>query len=179
MAAQHALPALLLWLLPATFVVHDSEEALFLPGWLRRNRDFLAERFPGLSRRLMPHLDAVSPRRFAAMAAEELALLLAATLYAHFTHDYFPWLALFLAFGVHLTVHVAQWIAVGRYVPVVATAPVCLVYCGWGLAVVIDSRFFTFREFLLCGAAGCAVAAVNLLVLHRLAATCAKNKKEG
>lgn len=178
MTPPHALPALLLWLLPAAFVVHDAEEVLFLPGWLRRNRDFLTERFPALSR-LMPHLEAVSPRRFAAMAAEELALLLAVTLYAQFTHDYFPWLALFLAFGVHLTVHIAQWIAVGRYVPVVATAPLCLLYCGCGLAVLIDSRLFTLGEFLLCGAAGCAVAAVNLLVLHRLAATGAKNKKEG
>lgn len=178
MTPPHALPALLLWLLPVAFVVHDAEEELFLPGWLRRNRDFLTERFPALSR-LVPHLEAVSPRRFAAMAAEELALLLVVTLYAQFTHDFFPWLALFLAFGVHLTVHVAQWIAVGRYVPVVATAPLCLLYCGWGLAVVIDSRLFTLGEFLLCGVAGCAVAAVNLLVLHRLAATCAKNKKEG
>lgn len=178
MAAENALPALLLWLLPVAFVVHDAEEVLFLPGWLRRNRDFLTERFPALSR-LVPHLEAVSPRRFAAMAAEELALLLVVTLYAQFTHDFFPWLALFLAFGVHLTVHVAQWIAVGRYVPVVATAPLCLLYCGWGLAVVIDSLLFTPGEFLLCGVAGCAVAAVNLLVMHRLAATCAKNHMEG
>lgn len=179
MAVENALPALLVWLLPAAFVVHDAEEVLFLPGWLRRNRDYLERRFPALSLRLLPRLSTISPRRFAAMAAEELALLLAVTLYAQFTHDYFPWLALFLAFGVHLTAHVAQWIAVGRYVPVVATAPVCLLYCGWGLVGMINSRRFTLGEFLLCGAVGCAVAAVNLLLLHRLAATCAKNKKEG
>ena len=66
--------------------------------------------------------------------------------------------------------HIAQWIAARRCVPAGATSPVYLLYWGWGLCLLIDSRLFTLREFLLCGAAGCAAAAVNLLFLHRLAA---------
>lgn len=170
MAADASLPGLLLWSLPAMFVLHDAEEALLLPSWLRRNREFLAQRFPRLSRRLLPRFDAVSPLKFAAMAAEELALLLAVTLYARFAGGFYPWLALFLAFGVHLFVHIAQWIAARRCVPAGTTSPVYLLYWGWGLCLLIDSRLFTLREFLLCGAAGCAAAAVNLLFLHRLAA---------
>ena len=170
MAADASLPGLLLWLLPAVFVLHDAEETLCLPGWLRRNRGFLSRRFPALSRRLLPHFDTISPAMFAAMAAEELALLLAVALYAQITHDYYPWLALLLAFGVHLLVHLVQWAAIGRYLPLAATSLAGLVYCGWGLYVTINSRLFTLREFVLCGVAGCAVAAVNLLLLHRLSA---------
>lgn len=170
MAADASLPGLLLWLLPAMFALHDAEEALFLPPWLRRNREFLARRFPRLSRRLLPHMEGITPVKFAAMAAEELALLLAVTLYATLAGGYYPWLALFLAFGVHLAVHAAQWIAVGRYLPLAATSCIGLLCAGWGLHILINSRLFTLREFVFCGAAGCAAAVVNLLFLHRLAA---------
>lgn len=163
------LPELLLWLLPAAFVLHDAEEVFFLPGWLRRNRDELAQRFPRLSGRVLSHAAAISWVRFAAMAAEELAILSSVTLYSVISHDCLPWLALFLAFGVHLVVHIMQWIAVGRYIPVAATLPAALAYCGWGLCTVINSRLFTLRELLVCGVAGCAAAAVNLWLLHALA----------
>lgn len=126
------LPGLLLWLLPAVFLLHDAEETLFLPGWLKRNREELSRRFPCLSTRLLSHVAGISPARFAAMAAEELFLLLAVALYASLSHGYYPWLALFLAFGVHLVVHIVQWIAVGRYVPVGATSLAGLVWCGGG-----------------------------------------------
>ena len=170
------LPDLLLWLLPAAFVLHDAEETVFLPGWLRRNRDDLSRRFPRLSGRLLSHVAAISPARFAAMAAEELALLLAVTLYSVILHDYYPWLALFLAFGVHLVVHIVQWIAVGRYIPVAATSLAALAYCSWGLHVLINSGLFTLREFLICGVAGCTVAAVNLWLLHALAGAAGRKK---
>ena len=152
------LPGLLLWLLPAVFLLHDAEETLFLPGWLKRNREELSRRFPCLSTRLLSHVAGISPARFAAMAAEELFLLLAVALYASLSHGYYPWLALFLAFGVHLVVHIVQWIAVGRYVPVGATSLAGLVWCGWGLHVLINSRLFTLREFLLCGGQSVAAA---------------------
>ena len=46
MAGGALLPGLLLWSLPAMFLLHDAEEVLFLPPWLRRNREWLARRFP-------------------------------------------------------------------------------------------------------------------------------------
>lgn len=171
------LPGLLLWLLPAVFLLHDAEETLFLPGWLKRNREELSRRFPRLSGRLLSHVSAISPVRFALMAAEELVVLLAVASYAFFSHGYYPWLALFLAFGVHLGVHIVQWIAVGRYIPVAATSLAALAYCGWGLHVLINSRLFTLREFLLCGVAGCVAAAVNLLLLHAVAAAAGRMRQ--
>ena len=46
MADGALLPGLLLWSLPAMFLLHDAEEVLLLPPWLRRNREWLARRFP-------------------------------------------------------------------------------------------------------------------------------------
>ena len=79
MADGALLPGWLLWSLPAMFLLHDAEEVLFLPPWLRRNREWLARRFPQLARRMLLHFDGISPLRFAAMAAEELVLLVAVT----------------------------------------------------------------------------------------------------
>ena len=42
MAGGALLPGWLLWSLPAMFLLHDAEEVLFLPPWLRRNRELLA-----------------------------------------------------------------------------------------------------------------------------------------
>ena len=148
MAGGALLPGWLLWSLPAMFLLHDAEEVLFLPPWLRRNREWLARRFPQLARRMLPHFDGISPLRFAAMAAEELVLLVAVTACAALAGCYYP----------------------GRYVPVIATSLPCLACCGRGLCIMINSRAFSLREFVLCGMAGCAVAAVNLWLVHRLAA---------
>lgn len=131
------------------------------------NRELLARRFPQLARRMLPHFDGISPLRFAAMAAEELVLLVAVTACAALAGCYYPWLALFLAFGMHLLIHLGQWAVVGRYVPVITTSLPCLACCGWGLCIMINSRAFSLREFVLCGMAGCVAAAVNLWLVHR------------
>lgn len=140
-----------MWSLPAMFLLHDAEEMLFLPPWLRRNRELLARRFPQLARRMLPHFDGISPLRFAAMAAEELVLLVAVTACAALAGCYYPWLALFLAFGMHLLIHLGQWVALGRYVPVIATSLPCLACCGRGLCIMINSRAFSLGSSCYAG----------------------------
>ena len=164
------LPDLLLWLFPVAFVLHEAEEIAFLPGWLQRHRERLSNRFPHLSARLLPCVGGTTRRTFAGIAAEEFLLVVGATLWSSTTPFLYPWLALFLAFGVHLVVHLLQIVMIRRYVPVVATSLLGLACCGWGLWLLIGSGLFSLREYLLCGVAGCIVAAVNLLVMHALAA---------
>lgn len=161
----------LLWLFPAVFVLHEAEEILFLPSWLQRHREWFLNRFPRGSSRLLPFFDGISRTTFAGIAAEEFVLVLGVTAWASWTDVCYPWLALFLAFGVHLVVHLLQILMIRRYVPVVATSLLGLLYCGWGLRILIDSGLFTLREYLLCGVAGCIVAGVNLWAMHALAAT--------
>lgn len=162
-----SVPHLLLWLLPAMFLLHDAEEALLLPAWLRRNRDRLAQRFPRLSRRLLPHLASITPAKFIVMACEELLLLLAATCCASFGGSYYPWLALFLAFALHCVVHLVQTAAAGMYVPAAATSAGCLAGCAWVICRLVDARVLTPGVFVWCLLAGCLIAAVNLRLLHR------------
>lgn len=164
------IPTLILWLLPALFVVHDMEEILFLPSWLRCNREGLRRRFPALVRRLLPRLEAVSSRLFAAMAAEELLLIVAVTVYSTVSGNQYCWLALWLAFGVHLVVHLGQCLVVRNYIPSMATSLLCLPVWGYVVWRLADAGLFTIREFTLCAVAGSLVAALNLLLIHRMVA---------
>lgn len=164
------LPDSLLWLFPAMFVLHEAEEVAFLPAWLHRRMPELARRFPRLAARLLCRLDGISRREFAAIAAEELLLLVGATACASFADCLYPWLALFLAFGLHLVGHLLQALFIRRYVPVIVTSLAGLIYCGWGLCVLIGSRTFSPGEYLLCGVAGIVVAGANLYLMHALAA---------
>ncbi len=163
------LPALLVWSLPLLFVIHDAEEVLFLPSWLRRNRELLVRRVPSAMRRVALALPDLPRRVFTVMAGEELALLLLVSALASGADLIHPWLALYLAFGVHLLLHVGQCLVVRCWLPVVASSLFCLSFWFWGVAVVRDRILFSLDEWLLCGLAGCVFAAVNLGVMHAVA----------
>lgn len=164
------IPHAILWLLPALFVVHDGEEVVWLVPWLERHEQPLKRRFPVLSRRLYARPGGLSRGVFAAMAGEELLLLLAVTLHACWTGNPVLWLALLLAFGLHLVLHLVQAVAVRGYVPSLVTSLACLPVVGWMLAVVIHAGRFSLAEIACCAAGGCAVAALNLYALHALTA---------
>lgn len=168
------LPEWVLWMLPLLFLLHDAEE-VWPPPWLRRNREVLSKRFPHTAGWLYARVGSVTQGQFVRMAAQELALLLAVTAYARWGGHYAPWLALYSAFTLHLAVHLAQGIAVGGYLPSVATALLCLPLCVRGYAPVVDARLFTACELPVCAVAGCAVAVLNLGILHRLAAASRRN----
>lgn len=104
------------------------------------------------------------------MAAAELCILTGVTVYAWLAGEFRAWLALFLAFGLHLLGHGAQCIAAGKRVPIVATTLAGLAYWLWGLRVVVGSGMFSVRQISLCAAAGCAAATLNLAALHGVAA---------
>lgn len=155
---------MILWLLPAFFVLHEAEETLLLPTWLHRNRERLSQRFPALAPRLLPHLLRLTRGRFALIALEETVLVAGATTYGYFTGDSRPWFAMMLAFGMHLVGHLLQWAAWGRSLPVVATSLAGTVYCVW--AATATPR--PLGEWVGCALAGCALAGLNLWAMHRL-----------
>ena len=159
----------ILWLLPALFILHDLEEMLSFKPWLRRNGQQIRERFPAPVGRMVDHLENISVKQFAAMATEELVILTAVTVYASLSANYYPWLALLLAFGLHLLAHLAQWLVMRRYVPSAITSLLCLpvfIYIVWTLAA---DQLFTLQEFILCAIAGTLVVAVNLFTIHQIA----------
>lgn len=149
-------------------MLHDFEEIIFLKAWLGKNGDYLKERFPRISKRLLPRLEKLSTAGFAVAVAEELILLSMVTFGSIYFESYYLWLSIFMAFSIHLVVHVLQWIAVRRYIPAIVTSLLALPYCIYTLAVIVKHNMFQPTEIVLWTAIGMVLLALNLLLAHKL-----------
>lgn len=116
---------------------------------------------------MIEYLSRLNTKAFAIAALEELVVLLSVTCYvlAGGTYALPLWSALFMAFVVHLLVHVGQAM-VGGYVPGFATSLLLVPYVAYGLRSIwlVMSR----GELIAWGVAGIVVMAVNLRFAHWL-----------
>jgi hypothetical protein len=159
----------LIMLFPVVFMFHDMEEIIFFESWLRRNKPVIHQRFPKLSRRVLPHLERLSTAAFALAVAEEFVLLSAITCLSVIRNSYGWWFAIFMAFSLHLLGHVVQWLVFRRYVPSIVTALLCLPYCGHTLYRFLATSTMTAVQVLLWTLIGLVLMIANLLLAHKLA----------
>ncbi len=157
--------SLIVWLLPIVFMVHDFEEIIFMRSWFEKNDGYLHRRFPAIARRI----GGLSTEGFTVAVAEEFVLLSAITVAAVVWDWYLLWLAAFGGFALHLLVHIAQWAVLRRYIPGIWATLGALVYCGWGVRVMLTDSIFTLPQIALWSVVGLAIVAVNLLFAHWLA----------
>ena len=147
------------------FIVHDGEEIAMEHKWVLTHGDALCVRFPKL-RRLFNHLRRMSTKAFAIAVMEELAVLIVITVYALFGGPYAAglWSAAFIAFSIHLVVHVVQSIIVRGYVPGLVTSILLLPFSYLGMKSLCD--IFTPSQLLLYGVIGGAIMLPNLAFAH-------------
>lgn len=165
---------LVIYLLPIVFMLHEFEELVFLKPWLERNKTWIGGKFPRFEKALAGTAN-LSPSAFALIVAEEFILVSLATVAALVFHIYYPWLAVLLAFSLHAAVHLAQGLALRRYVPVIATSVLSLAYGIWSMLIV--SEVFSTREILLCLLLGTIFMGGNLWAMHRVAAAFGRPRK--
>lgn len=105
-------------LFPFLFLLHEIEEVVVQHRWMALHKDKLLQRFPRL-RKLIEYLCSMTTKAFAVAASEELLLLLLVTCYVLVDGpaSFYVWSAVFIAFAVHLHVHVVQAVVVTGYVP--------------------------------------------------------------
>jgi len=159
-----------MWLFPAVFMLHEFEEIIFIKPWLARNGDYVRKRFPGIAARMISRLEGLSTSSLAVVVAEEFTVLSIATfmsveygLYSFFT-------GVVIAYAVHLAVHLAQFLFLGRYIPVIATSLLTGVYCAYAVYFLIGSRLASPGEAMLWAAVSLAIIAANLAFCHHIAA---------
>ena len=160
---------IIVWLLPIVFMIHDFEEIIFFKSWISKNRDYLAKKFPKLSKRFLFRLENLSTSAFALAVAEEFVLLSLITLGSILFDNYLLWLAAFMGFFVHLLIHLVQWIVVKRYIPAIYTTFLSLIYCSYSLYVIISNNIFQPLEIVLWTLIGVVLVGVNLTFAHKLA----------
>lgn len=115
----------IIWLFPLLFIFHDLEEIIGFIPWLQRNERLLAKKATAI---LKTHKD-LSTEGFALAVAEEFVVVFFVSFFAIFYHTrflYLIWLGGFIAFALHLVLHILQAIWIRRYIPALATSILCL-----------------------------------------------------
>jgi hypothetical protein len=159
----------IVWLFPIVFMLHEFEEIIFLKPWVRENSDYLQKWVPKPARRLLSHLAKLSVPAFTVAVAEEFILLSVITIVSIMFDSYLLWLGVFMGFFVHLLIHSVQWIILRRYIPVIITTFISLIYCGFSLAYILEKGIFQITEAILWTVIGFIIIAINLLFAHKLA----------
>ncbi len=114
-----------IWLFPLLFIFHDLEEIIGFMPWIERNEKLLAKKASFI---LNTHKD-LSTEGFALAVAEEFVVVFFVSFFAIFYHTrflYLIWLGGFVAFALHLVLHILQAIWIRRYIPALATSILCL-----------------------------------------------------
>lgn len=147
------------------FIFHDFEEIIFMQVWISKNRWYLYERFPILSKKLLPHFDNITTSSFALGVAEEFILISIITVVSYIMNWYSLWLGLFIAFTLHLIIHCFQTLIVRKYVPAIVTSIICLPICMYIIEHIV--QLFTLEIVIFYSIIGFIIMVVNLGIIHK------------
>ncbi|GHB64692.1 membrane protein [Streptomyces viridiviolaceus] len=112
----------------AAWALHDAEELVALPGWLRRNVPVLRERFPLVPEAVWRRAEAVDAREFTVAVGVMAAVVASAAAAGRLTGGRSSAYQTALdAFGLHGLVHLAQAGLLRGYTPGAATSPLVVV----------------------------------------------------
>ena len=152
---------------PLAFLIHDLEEIFVQHKWMAAHKEDLLRRFPRFQPMIL-HLSSFNTKTFTIAVIEELVLLLLATAYylADGSYALEIWTALFVAFSVHLVVHIGQGIIIRGYVPGLITSILLLSYSYYGISCICQNM--DFGKLILLGLIGFVAIAINLWFAHWL-----------
>ena len=156
----------IIWLFPILFIFHDFEEIIFMKSWVSKNRHYLCERFPKLSKRLLPHFDNITTSSFALGVAEEFILITVITVVSYMTNWYILWVGSFIAFTLHLVIHCFQTLIVRRYVPSIITSVICLPICIYIINHIVN--LFQLETVVLYSIIAFVIMIINLVIMHKV-----------
>jgi len=155
----------MVWFFPMLFIFHDFEEIIFMQPWINRNGSYICERFPKLSKRLLPHFDNITTSSFAFGVAEEFILISTITVISYMKNWYSLWIGLFIAFALHLVFHCFQALILRKYIPAVSTSIICLPLC---LYIIKNTLLLLqFSTILLYSILGLIIMVINLALIHK------------
>lgn len=152
------------WLFPLLFIFHDMEEIIGFGIWYKRNKAILDERFPAISKSYADY----STEGMATAVYEELILCIAFCLMAIVTGKYALWLGGFIAYAVHLVMHIGQSIVIRSYIPALATSTIVLPVSIWIIKECIGLLGYSAGTVVFYSVIGIAVVGLNLKLAHLL-----------
>jgi len=162
----------IIWLFPILFIIHDFEEIIFMRAWISKNKSYLCDRFPTLSKKLLPHFDHITTSAFALGVAEEFILISIITVVSYMTNWYSLWIGSFIAFTLHLLIHCLQVLVVRKYIPCIVTSVICLPICIYIIKQII--QISTLNTITLYSILCFIIMVINIGFIHKIMAIFSK-----
>ncbi|CAH2713045.1 hypothetical protein BACCIP111895_00178 [Neobacillus rhizosphaerae] len=162
----------IIWLFPILFIIHDFEEIIFMRAWISKNKSYLCDRFPTLSKKLLHHFDHITTSAFALGVAEEFILISIITVVSYMTNWYSLWIGSFIAFTLHLLIHCLQALVVRKYIPSIVTSVICLPICIYIIKQII--QISTLNTITLYSILCFIIMVINIGFIHKVMAIFSK-----
>ena len=151
-----------LWMFPLLFIFHDMEEIIGLVPWIHFNETLLAQKAPTI---LKIHKE-MTTEGFALAVFEEFILVSSITFLAYVTQSRaleLVWLGGFVAFALHLLLHVGQSLLLRKYIPALITSTICFPVSAYLITDVVHLWQVSTSEFSLFSLVGSDIVVINLL----------------
>ena len=162
----------LLWLFPVIFMLHEMEEIIGFGPWLDKNQAIL-DKYP----RIAAAYEHFSPSGFAVAVLEEYLVVIIITGASLYFANYLVWLGAFIAFSLHLLIHLIQSILIREYIPALASSLVLLPPSILIIKQVIDQTNYSLLSLLIWTLLGLIFMVVNLAFAHQLMRLVTKSLK--
>lgn len=118
------------WLFPVLFMFHEMEEIIGFGIWLEQNRAMLDEKYPKISKTYQDF----STEGMALAVSEEFILCILFCILGVVTQMkavWLLWVGGFIAYVLHLVIHIVQSIVIRQYIPAVVTSIIALPVSIW------------------------------------------------
>ena len=133
-------------------MLHDFEEIIMFEPWLKKNREEIGIRFPRLGKMMIKNHDKLSTSGFAVAVLHEFIIISLVTYISVYLNSFNWWFGAFVVFSLHLLIHIAQSIILGRYVPCIITSILALPYCIYTFTAFLKvTEMSTFQMLLWTG----------------------------
>ncbi|HBF7897505.1 HXXEE domain-containing protein [Clostridioides difficile] len=150
-----------IWLFPLLFIFHDMEEIIGFRIWLKKNKSLLDKKYPFISK----IYENYSTEGMAFAVFEEFILCIIFCILTVITDNqyvYLLWLGSFIAYTLHLVIHIGQSIIIRKYIPSLITSIICLPISIWCISKSIYIVDCEMSTTILYSIIGIIIVALNL-----------------
>ena len=151
------------WLFPIIFMLHEMEEIIGFGIWLDKNIDIVRK-----YNKLSVLYQNFSNEGFSIAVLEEYLLCIIITGVSIFFKIYIVWIGAFIAFSLHLLVHIIQSIIIKRYIPALASSIILLPISVFLLNKAIYTFEYTFFSIVISSVLCVITMLLNLMFVHKI-----------
>lgn len=151
------------WLFPIIFMLHELEEIIGFRLWFEKNKDVINKynRFSKIYQNF-------SIEGFSVAVLEEYLLCIVITGVSLYFNEYIVWLGAFIAFSLHLFVHLIQSIFLRRYIPSFLSSVILLPISIVIIEKVIENSAYKPSYILIASILCTLVMLLNLIFVHKI-----------